>query len=222
MSQELWTAVDEFLSGQLLAPDPVLDEVLRACSTAGLPEIQVSPVQAKLLYLFARMQRAQRILEVGTLGGYSAIWLARGLAPNGELLTLELDPAHVRVAAANVERAGLGDRIEILEGLALDSLPRLEQERRGPFDLVFIDADKESNPQYLDWAVRLGRPGTLIVVDNVVRDGRVLDADNSEPSIVGTRAVLAAMGAHPRLDSTAIQFVGVKGYDGFAVAIVKD
>ena len=167
------------------------------------------------------MQGAKRILEVGTLGGYSTIWLARALPPHGILVTLELDPKHAEVAAANIHRAGLSSLVDLRVGPALDSLARLHAEKSAPFDLIFLDADKPNNPVYLEWAIRLSRPGTVIIGDNVIRDGEILDANNTDPSVIGTRLFLEKLGTHPRLDATAIQTVGTKGYDGFALAIVK-
>lgn len=202
------------MEGLLLEPDPVLEAAL----SSGLPPIDVTPLQGKLLHLLARMQRAERILELGTLGGYSTIWLARALPSGGRLVTVESEPRHAEVAAENVRRAGLDDRVEILVGRALDVLPRLD----GPFDLVFIDADKAATAEYVEWAVRLGRPGTLVIADNVVRGGAVADPDTEDASAIGGRRGLEVLGAHPRLDATAIQTVGAKGHDGFALALVTD
>jgi predicted O-methyltransferase YrrM len=213
-------AIDDYLAGLLAPHDAALEATIAESRAAGLPEIQVSPTHGKLLHLLARAAQAKAILEIGTLGGYSAIWLARALAPGGKLVTLEYDPKHAEVARANLARAGLAPRVEIRLGPALDSLARLHDEGRGPFDLVFIDADKEHNPDYFAWALRLTRPGSFIVVDNVVRDGRVLDAASEDPSVRGTRRVLEAMAAEPRVVATAIQTLGVKGHDGFAVALV--
>lgn len=218
MNPSDWTTVDTYLAESTGASDPVLEAVLDANAKAGLPAIDVSPVQGRLLQLLTRMCGARRVLEIGTLGGYSSICMARALPTDGCVITLEYDPAHAKVARANIERAGLADRVEIRVGPALDTLPQLTDAE--PFDLVFIDADKASNPDYLAWALRLSHPGTVIVLDNVVREGRVVDADSTEPAIVGTRRALEMMGAEKRLTATAIQMVGGKGWDGFAIAIV--
>ncbi len=215
-----WKSVDQYFSGLLAPHDAALDAALAACAAAGLPEIQVSAVQGKLLHLLARSRNARAILEIGTLGGYSAIWLARALAPGGRLITLEFDPKHAEVARANLARAGLADRVEIRVGRAIDTLPQLAAERRGPFDLVFIDADKAGNPDYFGWALRLTRRGSVILVDNVVRDGGVVDASSTDPDVVATRRVLEMMAAEPRVSATAIQTVGTKGWDGLAIAVV--
>jgi len=220
MTEDRTKDVDHYL-GALLAPhDPALESALAASTAGGLPEIQVSPELRKLLHLLARLQKARAILEIGTLGGYSTIWLARALIPGGRVVTLEFDPKHAEVARANFARAGLADSIEVHVGRALDTLPRLAEEGRGPFDLVFIDADKASNPDYFSWALRLSRPGSLIIIDNVVRDGKVTDASSAEPDVQGTRRALEMMAAEPRVTATAIQTVGVKGWDGFAIALV--
>jgi predicted O-methyltransferase YrrM len=209
-------AVDDYLAGLLVGPDPALDAALAANRAAGLPAIDVSPLQGKLLHVLARALGARSILEIGTLGGYSTIWLARALPDDGRLVTLERSPHHAEVAAANIARAGLSTRVEIVVGAALDTLPGLD----GPFDLVFVDADKPSNADYLAHAVRLSRPGTLIVVDNVVRGGRVADAGDDDPAVVGSRRLVEALAADDRLSATALQTVGSKGHDGFAVAVV--
>jgi predicted O-methyltransferase YrrM len=219
MTQETWTAVDEFLSAQLVHPDAALDAALTRSSAAGLPPINVSPNHGKLLHLLAQLQGAKRILEIGTLGGYSAIWLARALPAGGKLITLEADPKHAEVARANLDAAGVGDRVDVRVGKALDSLPKLAAEGVGPFDLVFIDADKPSNPDYVRWALRLTKPGSLIVIDNVVRNARLLDPAAGD-DVAGTRDALAILAADPRVSATAVQTVGVKGYDGFAIALV--
>jgi predicted O-methyltransferase YrrM len=200
--------------------DPALVLALTDSATAGLPAINVAPNQGKLLHLWARMIGARSILEVGTLGGYSTIWLARALPPGGRLVTLEAEPRHAEVAAINLDRAGVADVVEIVLGKALDTLPRLAEEGRGPFDLTFIDADKSSNADYFDWAVRLARPGGVIVVDNVVRGGALLDADSDDPSVTGTRRLFDAVAAEPRVTATAVQTVGSKGHDGFLLAVV--
>jgi predicted O-methyltransferase YrrM len=219
MGHERWTAVDRYLTDLLVPADAVLDATLRANAATGLPPHDVSPTQGKLLHLLARLTRARAILEIGTLGGYSTIWLGRALAPGGRLTTLEADPRHGDVARANIARAGLADIVELRIGRALDTLPALAAEGR-EFDFVFIDADKPSNPDYLRWALRLARTGALVVADNVVRGGDVVDENVADASARGVRAMLALMAAEPRLSATAIQTVGSKGWDGFAIGIV--
>ena len=216
MSEKLWSDVDAYLEDALLGDDPVLDTTRRASRASGLPDIAVSATQGKLLHLMARMIGARRILEIGTLGGYSAIWLARALPPDGELVTLEYDPKHADVARSNIRNAGLANRVNVITGAALDTLPSL----RGSFDFSFIDADKKSNPDYFQWALNLSRPGSVIVVDNVVREGRVIEAGSDDANIGGIRRLNTMIAAEPRVSATAIQTVGVKGYDGFAVALV--
>ncbi|MGV9950440.1 O-methyltransferase [Streptomyces cellulosae] len=218
----LWNAVDDYFTEQLLGgdPDDALEAALRESDAAGLPPIAVSPLQGKLLQLLARIQGARRVLEIGTLGGYSTIWLGRALPADGRLVTLEYDPRHAEVAVRNIARAGLAEQVEVRVGPALESLPKLADEQPPPFDLVFIDADKANNPHYVEWALRLTAAGSLIVLDNVVRGGRVADPDNSDPDVLGTRAALEMFGTHPRLDATAVQTVGVKDHDGFALARV--
>jgi len=218
--QERWTAVDRYLAEKLVPADPVLDAALAANAAAGLPAIDVAPNQGKFLHLLALTRGARRILEIGTLGGYSTIWLARALPKGGRLVSLELDPKHAKVARGNLERAGLGGVVEIRVGPAMESLAKLYEEGAGPFDMVFIDADKESYPGYLEWAVKLAAVGTLIVADNVVRDGAVADADTTDPLVQGVRAMFERTAAEPRLSGTAVQTVGSKGYDGFAMAVV--
>jgi len=220
MPQEQWAAVDRYFTEQLRLSDPVLEAALQANSAAKLPAIDVTPTQGCFLHLLAKMISARLILEIGTLGGYSTIWLARALPPEGRLLSLEFSPVHAEIAQANIQRAGLSARVEIRVGAALDSLPKIAQQGLAPFDFIFIDADKPNNPHYLEWAVKLSRPGTLIVVDNVVRDGAIADASSSDPSIIGTRQMFEWMSRDPRLSATALQTVGAKGYDGFAIAIV--
>ncbi|WP_219416122.1 O-methyltransferase [Pseudonocardia nigra] len=217
MGEDLWRSVDDYFTGLLLGPDPVLDAALEANAVAGLPAIDVSPAQGKLLHLLARSVGARRILEVGTLGGYSTIWLARALPADGQMITCEREPRHAEVAAANIARAGLNGVVDIRVGPALDTLPALE----GPFDLAFIDADKASNAEYFAHALRMSRPGSLIVVDNVVRGGRIVDADNHDPDVVGTRRFAEVLGREDRVEATAIQTVGAKGHDGFALAVVR-
>ncbi len=221
MTQETWNAVDDYLNDTLVLPDAVLEAALQASLAAGLPNINVSPAQGKFLHLLARVQGARNILEIGTLGGYSAIWLARALPPGGgRLVTLEVDAKHAEVARANLARAGLANVTQVRLGRAIDTLPELEHESAGPFDLVFIDADKPSNPEYFAWALKLSRRGTVIVVDNVVRGGAVADAASSDAAVLGVRRLNQMMAAEPRISATAIQTVGSKGYDGFALALV--
>lgn len=218
--ESTWSSVDEYVAGVVLPRDPALDDALRASEAAGLPAIQVSPLQGKLLHLLALTVGARSILEIGTLGGYSTIWLARALPPGGHLITLEIDAKHAEVARANLARAGLERLADVRLGPALDTLERLEREKAGPFDLVFIDADKPSGPDYFASALRLARPGSLIIVDNVVREGAVADLANTDPNVIGSRRVLEAMAAEPRVSATVLQLVGVKGYDGMAIARV--
>ena len=220
MNQKTWSAVDDYIAENLLPADTVLEAALRSNRSRGLPAIDVSPAQGKLLYLLARMNGAKRILEVGTLGGYSTIWLARALPKDGKVVTLELEQHHADVAQVNFKMAGLSDRIDLRIGPALKSLEMLGAENAGPFDLVFIDADKPNNPNYLTWAMRLSRPGTVIVCDNVIRDGAVLEENGSDPNVEGARAAFSFMAKAAGLEATAIQTVGAKGYDGFAIAIV--
>jgi predicted O-methyltransferase YrrM len=222
MNQDLWTSVDRYLTDTLVHPDHALNEAVEANTRAGLPAIDVAPNQGKLLHLLARIQGARRILEIGTLGGYSTIWLARALPPFGRLITLELDPTHASVAAQNIERANLSSLVDIRVGSAVESLARLHADKADPFDLIFLDADKPNNPTYLEWALKLSRPGTLIIGDNVIRDGEILDATSTDASVTRTRTFLERLGSHPRLDATALQTVGSKGHDGFALAIVKN
>ena len=217
MSRDQWAAVDDYFNGHLIPSDDALDAALTASASAGLPPIQVSPAQGRMLQLLATIHGAKTVLEIGTLGGYSTICLARGLVPGGRVTTLEIDPTHADVARANFVRAGLTDVIDLHLGAAIDTLPTLT----GPFDLIFIDADKQSNPDYFTWALRLSRPGTVIVVDNVVRHGRVLEAASNAPVIDGTRRVVEMIGDEPRVTATAVQTVGDKGYDGFILAIVN-
>ncbi|MEW2556646.1 O-methyltransferase [Streptomyces zhihengii] len=220
-TQDRWNAVDQYVTELLVPADEALDAALAASAAAGLPPIAVAPNQGKFLHLLARVAGARRILEIGTLGGYSAIWLARALPENGRLISLEFDPAHADVARANLEHAGLGAVAEVRTGAALDLLPRIEKEPgAGPFDLVFVDADKVNNPRYVEWALRLTRPGSLIVVDNVVRGGAVTDASSGDPAVTGTREMFELVANEPRLDATAVQTVGVKGWDGLLVARV--
>jgi predicted O-methyltransferase YrrM len=220
MSQDTWNIVDRYFDQGLHTRDDALDAALAASDTAGLPAIAVAPNQGKLLHLLALMQGAQRILEVGTLGGYSSIWLARALPAGGRLVTLEIDPQHATVARANIERAGLADRVDVRVGAAIALLPELAAEGFGPLDLAFIDADKESNAAYFDWALQMSRSGAVIVVDNVVRRGAVADAHSSDTAVLGVRRLVERIGSDPRVAATAIQTVGSKGYDGLLIARV--
>ncbi|MGO9673843.1 MAG: O-methyltransferase [Methylocella sp.] len=220
MSEQLWSAVDAYICGLLAPADPALDAALEASARAGLPPIQVAPNQGKLLQLLARLTGARRILEIGTLGGYSTIWLARALPPDGWLITLEADSKHAEVARANFQRAGLGGKIDLRLGLALDTLKQISAEKLEPFDLVFIDADKANIPAYFNFALDLTRRGGLIIVDNVVRNGAVIDATSADPDIQGVRQFNERVAHEPRVSATAIQTVGSKGYDGFALALV--
>jgi predicted O-methyltransferase YrrM len=220
VTQERWDAVDRYIADLLLPADPSLDAALEASAAAGLPPHQISPAQGKLLQLLALMQGARTILEIGTLGGYSTIWLGRALPADGRLVALEADPGYADVARANVARAGLADVVEIRVGRALDTLPLLAAERRGPFDLIFIDADKRSNAEYLAWALKLSRPGTVIVADNVVRGGAVAGDGDGDETVQGVRRFYELLAANPRVTATAIQTVGSKGYDGFSIALV--
>jgi predicted O-methyltransferase YrrM len=221
MTEDQWTEVDRYFSDSLLPNDPILEHALEATAAAGLPAIAVSPNQGKLLQILAQIIGARSILEIGTLGGYSTIWLARGLSPGGRLITLEIDQQHADVARSNISRAGFQDLVEILVGNALDTLPRLGAERRGPFDFIFIDADKQNIPTYFESALKLSHPGTVIVVDNVVRDGAVVDAESTDASVQGVRRFVEQLAADSRASGTAIQTVGLKGYDGFAVVLVN-
>lgn len=220
MSQDLWTSIDAYLNAALLPIDPVLDAALDASASAGLPSIQVARNQGKLLHLLARMRSAQRILEIGTLGGFSTIWLARALPETGHLVTLELDPTHAKVARENFRCAALDHLITLHEGPALDSLARLTQAAEAAFDFVFIDADKANIPAYFEHALALTRPGAVIVVDNIVRRGGVTDATSTDPAIQGVRQFLARLANEPRVIATALQTVGDKGHDGFVLAQV--
>ncbi|MEW6575651.1 MAG: O-methyltransferase [Pseudomonadota bacterium] len=218
MSEASWTAVDEYVSSHLLKADAALAEALLNNSENNLPPIDVSPVQGKLLMLLAQLAGARHILEIGTLGGYSTIWLARALPADGKLVTLEVDRKHARVAAENLERAGLVDKVDIKVGPAKDSLAAMPA--GDPFDFVFIDADKQGNIRYVEQAIRLGRSGTTVIVDNVVREGAILDEGNDDPRVIGTRKLFEYVSSHPKLDATAIQTVGSKGWDGFLLARV--
>jgi predicted O-methyltransferase YrrM len=217
MNQQQWTAVDRYITDQLVPNDAALDAVLAASTAAGLPAIQVAPNQGKLLMLLAQLRGARRILEIGTLGGYSTIWLARALPKDGRLITLEFDPKHADVARGNFARAGLSNIVELILGPALDALPKLT----GPFDLIFIDADKANVPAYFIWSLKLSRPGSLIIVDNVVREGNVIDPTSSDASVQGIRKFYEMLAAEKRVTATAFQTVGSKGYDGLAIALVR-
>ncbi|MGW2723739.1 O-methyltransferase [Streptomyces sp. NPDC001492] len=217
---QLWGDVDEYFTTHLSRNDDALEAALRDSDAAELPQISVTPLQGKFLQLLAQIQGARNILEIGTLGGYSTIWLARALPEDGRLISLEYNPKHAEVAARNIARAGLERIVEVRIGPALESLPKLADENPPPFDLVFIDADKVNNPNYVEWALRLTSAGSLIVVDNVVRGGRVTEADSKAPDVLGSRAAVELIGSHPRLSGTAIQTVGSKGHDGFALARV--
>lgn len=220
MSQQLWTAVDNYVTDLLVPTDADLEATLASSTAAGLPAINVAPNQGKFLQLLARLVGARNILEIGTLGGYSTIWLARALPAGGRLITLEADRKHADVARANLSKAGLSKIVEVRLGAALETLPQLAAEKPAPFDLVFIDADKPNNAGYFSWALKLTRPGSLIIVDNVVRNGAVIDADDADPSVQGVRRFNEMLAAEKRVSATAIQTVGSKGYDGFAMALV--
>jgi predicted O-methyltransferase YrrM len=219
VTQEQWTAVDRYITDHLVASDAALDAALAASAAGGLPAIHVAPNQGKLLHVLARSIGAKRILEVGTLGGYSTIWLARALPPGGKIITLEYEPKHADIARANIERAGLAHLVEIRLGKAIDTLPRIAAEGGGAFDLVFIDADKPGNADYFEWAMRMTRVGGLIIVDNVVREGEVIKA-KGDANAQGARRLFEAMAMEPRVSATAVQTVGSKKWDGFAIAVV--
>jgi predicted O-methyltransferase YrrM len=224
--QERWTAVDDYITDLLVPADAALQGALADSDAAGLPPIAVTPNQGKLLGLLARVQGAHTILELGTLGGYSTIWLARALPADGRLITLEANAGYAEIARANIARAGLAERVELRVGPALQTMPQLVDEGAGPFDVIFIDADKQNNPGYFEWSLKLSRPGTLIVVDNVVRGGAILDPDADDPTvgnegIRGVRRFFELLAAERGVDATAIQMVGSKGYDGFALAVIE-
>ena len=221
MTQEIWTTVDNYVSEMLVPPDKVLDQALEASADSGLPEIAVAPNQGKFLMLLARSIKARNILEIGTLGGYSTIWLARALPKAGRVVTLEAVARHAEVARANFKRAGLADVIDLRLGKALDTLPRLAAEKPDPFDFIFIDADKENIPEYFTWSLKLARPGSMIIVDNVIRDGEVVNARSKDPSVKGVRRFNEMLKSETRVSATSIQTVGVKGYDGFTLALVE-
>lgn len=219
--EQVWGKVDEYIKDKLMAKDDVLEQTLIKNKQAGLPEIDVSPAQGKLLYLLAKTKGAKRILEIGTLGGYSTIWLARALESDGELMTLEAVSHHAETAQQNIHRAGLAERVTILQGKALDTLSQLKEQDTLPFDLIFIDADKPNNPQYLKWALHFSKKGTVIIADNVVRNGAVLHASDQDERVKGTREFFDLLKQESRIEATAIQTVGEKGYDGFVYGIVK-
>ncbi len=218
MDEDRWTQVDRYIEARLIEPDEAARALLAANAAAGLPAIDVSPAQGRLLQMLAMMAGARSVLEIGTLGGYSTLWLSRGVPRDGRIVTIEVDPATATVAQANFERAGIARVVELRVGAALEVLPQIE----GPFDLVFIDADKANNARYAEWALKLARPGAVIVCDNVVREGRVLDAAGADPAILGTRALFELLGRDRDVTATAIQTVGRKGWDGFAIALVSE
>jgi len=219
--EELWADVDTYTNGLLIPADTSLIGALEDSTKAGLRAINVAPNQGKLLMILAKSFHAKKILEIGTLGGYSTIWLARALPEEGHLITLELDPTCAEVATANIARAGLSKRVELRVGKALESLPKLEAEGKGPFDLVFIDANKDDNAEYFEWALKLSHPGSMIIVDNVVRKGAVVESDSEDPDVIGTRRLFERMSTEKRVDATVIQTVGSKGHDGLAFAYVR-
>src|SRR5271156_4483988 len=221
MDKQLWTAVDQYTTALLMPHDAALDAALADSEAAGLPPISVSPSQGKLLMLLAQLAGAARILEIGTLGGYSSIWLARALGPGGRLITLEADPKHAEVARGYIARAGFAQMVQVRLGDARASIQKLGEEGLGPFDLFFIDADKQSIPHYLEWSLKLSRPGSLIIVDNVVRDGALIDGQSNDASVQGARRMHEMLAADPRISATTIQTVGSKGYDGFTLALVE-
>ena len=220
MSEALWGRVDEYIVDKLVQEDASLEAALAANAAVGLPAMDVSAAQGKFLNLMVRITGAKRVLELGTLCGYSTIWMAKALPADGQLVTLEYDPGHATVARQNIDNAGVGDKVTIHVGAAVETLPLVAAQYPEPFDFIFIDADKPSNPIYLDWAIKLSRPGTVIILDNVIRDGKVLDPGSADPRIIGTRAAYDIIGAHPRLQATALQTVGAKGWDGFAIMLV--
>lgn len=221
MTQQLWTSVDDYITDLFVPFDPVMQETLAASEAAGLPSISVAPNEGKLLMFLAQICGVRNLLEIGTLGGYSTIWLARGMASGGSLITLEANAKHAEIARSNIARAGLDGVVELRVGPALETLPQLAVEGRSPFDLIFIDADKESYPEYFAWALKLARPGSLIIADNVIRDGEVLDPTSSDPRVQGIRRFNQLVANDPRVKATVIQTVGRKGHDGMAIAIVN-
>ncbi len=221
LNEDLFASVDEYIHALFVVHDEALQAALDDSIAADLPTIHISPNQGKFLYLMALLSRARTILEIGALGGYSAIWMARALPADGRLITLEHNPKHAEVARANIARAGLSDRVEVREGSALDLLPQLVNEQAGPFDMVFVDADKMPYTEYLDWSIRLAHPGTLIIADNVVRGGQVLDAQATDESVVGVQRFNAALAVDERVEATIIQMVGLKGHDGLSICVVR-
>jgi predicted O-methyltransferase YrrM len=221
MSQDTWSAVDHYITDVLDLTDDALESTQKACDEAGLPAIAVSVPQGKLLYLLARIREAKRILEIGTLGGYSTIWMARALPPDGKLITLEIDPKHAEVARANLDRAGFAENVDVRVGPAIKELPRIAQQNEGPFDLVFIDADKPTIPDYFAWSLKMSRAGSVIIVDNVVREGAVIDSNSEDAAVKGVRRLNEMLAAEDRVTSTTIQTVGTKGYDGFTMILVN-
>ncbi len=218
--QDTWTAVDDYITDLFIPPDAALDGALKASAEAGLPSIQVAPNQGKLIAIIAQSMGVRSILEIGTLGGYSTIWLARALPPDGKLITLELDPKHHQVATDNIARAGLSDKVELRLGKAVDSLAKLVADKHPPFDLVFIDADKPSNTEYFEWALKLTHVGSLIITDNVIRNGGVIDPNSTDASVQGVRRFFERVSKEPRVTTSAIQTVGGKSYDGLALSLV--
>lgn len=221
MNKDVWEAVDRYFDEVLVAHDSALDDALAAASAAKLPAIQVSAAQGKLLHLLARLLGARNILEIGTLGGYSTIWMARALAEGGRIITLEADPKHAEVARNNFARAGVESKVELRLGKALDTLPKIAAEGLGPFDMFFIDANKSNMPEYFEWSLKLSRKGSVIIADNVVREGKVLDAKSKDPDIQGVRRFLEMVGKEKRVSGTALQTVSTKSYDGFAMVLVN-
>jgi predicted O-methyltransferase YrrM len=220
MSQEIWNAVDDYVAPRLAKHDDALAGALTASTAAGLPEIAVSQLQGQMLHVLAKSVGALKVLEIGTLGGYSTIWLARALPDGGRVVTLELEPHHAEVARANLQKAGVAEAVDIRVGMAIETLPQLVAEGAGPFDLVFIDADKPSGPDYFQWALKLTRPGSLIIVDNVVRNGELANAESDDEKVLGCRRLIEMLEHEPRVTSTVVQTVGAKGHDGFALAVV--
>ena len=219
-AKDIWKQVDQYFAGALIAPGDGFNAALDANRKADLPSIDVTPLQGKFLEILARATGARRVLEIGTLGGFSTLWLARALSEDGVVVTLELEPHHAKIAKQNLEAAGLADRVNLRIGPASETLATLIQEHTAPFDFIFIDADKAGYPEYLQWSLKLSRPGTLIVADNVVRDGKVIDSENPDPNIRGVRRFTEMVSAEPRLSATALQTVAGKGYDGFVIAVV--
>ncbi|PEY34555.1 methyltransferase [Bacillus cereus] len=219
---DTWKAVDDYITDLLVPTDPILEEILQVNAEAELPAHDVSPTQGKFLQLLVQIQGARNILEIGTLGGYSTIWLARALPTGGRLITLEASEKHAEIARANIERAKLSDVVEVRTGMAIDSLQQIATEGYEPFNLIFIDADKQNNPVYFEWALKLSKPGSLIIGDNVVREGEVIDASSDDPRVLGIRRFYELIANDPRVTTTAIQTVGSKGYDGFVMALVTE